>query len=220
VNGNYVLRVRRVGFELVSQTRNMRIDRASVERSVFAPNVMEQLFARNSLAGMGNQELQEFKFPRTEIEGLAFLRRPEAPQIKGYVADRDNFRPGLLMLGAPQHRFDAGQELAGPRTLNSRIYYIDPAMLTSFANPAPGTLGSLPHGALIGSRFFRADFSALKRTRLTEHQNIEFRAEFFNVFNTVNFENPNLNINDPNFGVITAIRAEPRVIQFALRYNF
>ena len=108
----------------------------------------------------------------------------------------------------------------GPRTLNGRIYYIDPAMLTSFANPAPGTLGSLPHGALTGPSFFRADFSALKRTRLTEHQNIEFRAEFFNIFNTVNFENPNLNINDPNFGVVSAIRGEPRVIQFALRYNF
>jgi Carboxypeptidase regulatory-like domain/TonB dependent receptor-like, beta-barrel len=108
----------------------------------------------------------------------------------------------------------------GPRTLNGRIYYIDPAMLTNFANPAPGTLGSLPHGALTGPHFFRADFSVLKRTRLTEHQNIEFRAEFFNLFNTVNLENPNLNINDPNFGVITAIRAEPRVIQFALRYNF
>jgi hypothetical protein len=108
----------------------------------------------------------------------------------------------------------------GPRTLNGRIYYIDPARVTNFANPAPGKLGSLPHGALTGPHFFRADFSVLKRTRLTEHQNIEFRAEFFNVFNTVNFDNPNLNINDPNFGVITAIRAEPRVIQFALRYNF
>ena len=108
----------------------------------------------------------------------------------------------------------------GPRTLNGRIYYIDPALVTKFANPAPGTLGSLPHAILSGPRFFRTDFSVLKRTRITEHQNIEFRAEFFNVFNTVNFDNPNLNINDPNFGVITAIRAEPRVIQFALRYNF
>ena len=92
--------------------------------------------------------------------------------------------------------------------------------MTSFANPAPGTLGSLPKGTLTGPHFFRADFSVLKRTRLTEHQNIEFRAEFFNVFNSVNFENPNLNINDPNFGVITAIRDQPRIVQFALRYNF
>ena len=121
MNCNYVLRVCGVGFELVSQTRNMRVDRACVERSVFAPNVMEQLFARDSLAGMGNQELQKFKFPRTEIEGLAFLRRSESPQIKGYVADRENFRLGLRMLGAPQHRFDAGQELAHVEWLGNVI---------------------------------------------------------------------------------------------------
>ena len=102
MNCNYVLRVCGVGFELVSQTRNVRVDRARVERSVLAPNVMEQLFTRDSFASMGNQELQDFKFPRTEIEWLPLLRCSETAQIQFYIADRDYFRTGLRTLGPPQ----------------------------------------------------------------------------------------------------------------------
>ena len=94
MNGNYVLRVCGICFELVSQTRNVRIDRACVEGSVFPPNVMKQLFTRDSFACMGNQELQDFELPRTEIEWLPLLRRSETAQIQFHIADRDYFRTG------------------------------------------------------------------------------------------------------------------------------
>jgi hypothetical protein len=50
--------------------------------------------------------------------------------------------------------------------------------------------------------------------------NIEFRAEIFNAFNTVNFDNPVTSINSPNFGRVTEIVGRPRVMQFGLRLNF
>jgi len=51
-------------------------------------------------------------------------------------------------------------------------------MLTSF-QPSARTLGTLPHGALTGPHFFRADFSVLQRTRLTEYQTLN-SARVFN----------------------------------------
>jgi hypothetical protein len=64
------------------------------------------------------------------------------------------------------------------------------------------------------------DFGLIKRTNLTERVNAEFRAEFFNVFNNVNFFVGGVqNINSTQFGRITS--AFPaRVTQFALKLNF
>jgi len=49
--------------------------------------------------------------------------------------------------------------------------------------------------------------------------NLQFRAEFFNLFNTVNFERPASTVNGANFGVVTSARAA-REIQFALKFVF
>ena len=39
------------------------------------------------------------------------------------------------------------------------------------------------------------DFSVIKRFPLGEAKSVEFRAEFFNLFNHVNFDNPISNLN-------------------------
>ena len=60
----------------------------------------------------------------------------------------------------------------------------------------------------------------MKSIPVTESQRVEFRAEFFNLFNNVNFANP-INIHSSaNFGQIASTTTGPRVIQFALKYNF
>lgn len=46
MGSNYVLRIHRIVFEFLPQTGDMCINRASVERSVFAPDMMQKLFAR------------------------------------------------------------------------------------------------------------------------------------------------------------------------------
>ena len=48
---------------------------------------------------------------------------------------------------------------------------------------------------------------------------MEFRLEAFNLFDTVNLNNPNGNRNNVNFGRITSAGA-PRVMQLALRLDF
>ncbi|RMG52949.1 MAG: carboxypeptidase regulatory-like domain-containing protein [Acidobacteria bacterium] len=68
------------------------------------------------------------------------------------------------------------------------------------------------------------DLAIIKRTSIgwpTEVSNVEFRTEFFNAFNTVNFGQPGNNFASPaTFGVINNTTVAPRIIQFALKFNF
>jgi len=103
---------------------------------------------------------------------------------------------------------------------------------------ATGTdLGNVGRNVLRGPKQTNVDFSIIKRFPFRESKNIEFRAEFFNLFNHVNFANPVSNLNavsssggsiDPNtgriidpgdFGRITSTSNNPRLIQFALKLN-
>ncbi|HYR43908.1 MAG TPA: hypothetical protein VER98_12845, partial [Terriglobia bacterium] len=74
------------------------------------------------------------------------------------------------------------------------------------------------------------DFSITKMTRIGEKQSVQFRSEFFNLFNHSQFALPNLaaNVNNQSLygsnaallGVITGTAVNPRLLQFALRYQF
>jgi hypothetical protein len=49
---------------------------------------------------------------------------------------------------------------------------------------------------------------------------LKFEAEFFNAFNTPQFDNPALDFGAAGFGKITATKVAPRMVQLALKYNF
>ncbi|HEV8487329.1 MAG TPA: hypothetical protein VGV87_27520 [Blastocatellia bacterium] len=59
-----------------------------------------------------------------------------------------------------------------------------------------------------------------KKFRIGEKHAFEFRTEFFNIPNVVNFGDPTGAMNNANFGKITSQRTPPRQIQFGLRYRF
>jgi hypothetical protein len=83
-------------------------------------------------------------------------------------------------------------------------------------------------GAAKGPGQFNFDTTFQKITRITEHQSIQFRAEFFNLFNHTQFNAPNTALfasplpdeNSPNFGRLTSTSVNPRVIQLGLKYVF
>ena len=71
--------------------------------------------------------------------------------------------------------------------LNADRNFLNPA---AFAIPVAGTYGTLGRNALIGPDFRQFDFFLSKHFTISEHTNIEFRSEVFNVLNHTNFANP------------------------------
>ncbi len=98
-----------------------------------------------------------------------------------------------------------------------------------FAAPADFTFGdeSRVDPRLRSQGIANFDFSAFKRQRFgaNERFGLEFRTEFFNLFNRTQFAPPNTiccSANNANFGVITATApgTNPRLVQFALKFLF
>ncbi len=88
-----------------------------------------------------------------------------------------------------------------------------------FAFNAVGTFGNSGRNILRGPRFFNTNLGLLKNTNITERVKLQFRAEFFNVFNNVNFNNPGATVGTPGFGKITSAR-DPRILQLMLKLMF
>ena len=67
---------------------------------------------------------------------------------------------------------------------------------------------------------YMATFSIMKKFRLTERSNLEFRAESFNTPNHPIFANPGLSVGTITYGVVSSTVVDSRQIQFALRLQF
>ncbi|HSE33647.1 MAG TPA: carboxypeptidase regulatory-like domain-containing protein [Pyrinomonadaceae bacterium] len=118
-----------------------------------------------------------------------------------------------------------------PIYLNNGINYLNPA---AFSLPAAGSFGSLGRGVVRMPSRKNVDFSINKNWRIKERYGVQFRTEFFNLFNRVNFvglETADLafinNSTDANFGKSTSggfgrfnRDAGPREIQFGFKFTF
>lgn len=73
----------------------------------------------------------------------------------------------------------------------------------------------------MGPGILDVDFSTFKDFKVGERFVTQFRAEFYNIFNTPQFVQPDYNFSDGNFGKLTSTRLNSqRQIQFALKINF
>ncbi|MDP9171185.1 MAG: hypothetical protein M3N54_11250, partial [Acidobacteriota bacterium] len=94
-----------------------------------------------------------------------------------------------------------------------------------FFNPQAGSIGSLQRRDLNGPWFANYDTSLAKDTKIREKLSLQFRADFFNVFNHPNFFVGDQNINSSSFGKITSMfyaadGVGPRLLQFGLYLKF
>jgi hypothetical protein len=64
------------------------------------------------------------------------------------------------------------------------------------------------------------DFSAVKKTRVTERISFDIRAEFINALNHPVFEAPDTNPYSTAFGTVTSAKQLPRTIQFGVVGRF
>jgi outer membrane receptor protein involved in Fe transport len=101
---------------------------------------------------------------------------------------------------------------------------------SAFEPNAIGTFGDTRKNILRGPRYLEADVAVLKSAKINDRLSLEFRGEFFNAFNNVNFGRPDSFLTDAGFGQITGMAgasssntygtAQPRIIQFGLKVAF
>ena len=123
----------------------------------------------------------------------------QSPEISGFVGDRPN------LVGNPND---------GPKTasewFNTQAFQ---------QNTQLGTFGNAGRNIVQAAGLSQWDFGVSKNFRLAESATLQFRGEFFNVLNRVNFGVPNDDISSPTFGQVQSAAA-PRQIQFALKLLF
>lgn len=155
----------------------------------------------------------------------AFMRPSWVPGVTAGDANRN----------VPEGYFFNPFVFVRPTVLGGRVIPSSNGFATASAT---GTdFGNVGRNVLRGPGQVNVDFSLIKRFSLRESKNIELRAEFFNLFNHVNFANPISNLSavpspsiDPNtgviigspgdFGRIVSTSNNPRLIQFAVKLNF
>lgn len=92
-----------------------------------------------------------------------------------------------------------------------------------FSLPGPGELGNTSRNQFRFQPQFNMDVSVIKRIRLTEQKNIEFRAQMFNVTNTpyMGFPSSGLSVlSGSTFSRDLTSDSFARVIEFAFKFNF
>ena len=140
----------------------------------------------------------------------------------GDQPDRPNLAPGAST--NPIEGVTAGcQGISAGQKLRTPDRYFDPC---AFELPEAGTFGNLGRNTVTGPTFYNVDFTLVKSTPLSERMNLDFRAEFFNLFNHANFGIPiravfsSARTHSGNEGRITETITPGREIQFGLRLTF
>jgi len=110
----------------------------------------------------------------------------------------------------------ADQVLADPygdKTINN---WLNPL---AFAQPALGTYGNSVRNAYDGPARHVVDLSLVRLFRFANSHRLEARLEAFNAFNWFLLDNPNTTFSAATFGRITS-SGDPRIMQFAMKYDF
>ncbi|MFN0085914.1 MAG: TonB-dependent receptor domain-containing protein [Blastocatellia bacterium] len=89
----------------------------------------------------------------------------------------------------------------------------------AFRVPAYGSFGNSGRNIVDGPGYRNVNFSIIKNTSFRESLNLQFRAEFFNLFNHTNFNLPDNFVGSPSFGRVN-LADTPRRVQFALKLLF
>jgi hypothetical protein len=130
----------------------------------------------------------------------------------------DNSLSGVGLDRADFVGTDLHQAILGDRPHGQNVSQLFNTAL--FARNAVGTFGNTAKSILQGPGLFDTDLGLIKDTRISERAKVQFRAEFFNVFNNVNFANPtSTTVGTATYGKITSA-GDPRILQLALKLSF
>ncbi len=89
-----------------------------------------------------------------------------------------------------------------------------------FVAPPADELGNAGRVPATGPDFVNTDFSVIKQIGLPREMGLNFRAEFFNLFNHPQFGSPVADVSSPGFGFVQSTVNNGRLIQLALKLTF
>ncbi|MFI5097050.1 MAG: carboxypeptidase regulatory-like domain-containing protein [Candidatus Acidiferrales bacterium] len=118
--------------------------------------------------------------------------------------------------------FGRGPNKNNNYTNNNDSFFFTPINLLGGTGPNSGRFGTLGRNTFRGPGFHQYDISLIKNTPFGHRGNgelgiLQFRAEFFNVFNIVNFGLPSNIVRGSGFGTISHTSGSSRQIQFSLK---
>ncbi len=129
-----------------------------------------------------------------------------SPTSAGQVSGAPSYRP--IYLGGDIYSADKGAS-----SYLNRAAFALPGISDPF--------GNLGRNVARTESIFNFDLGLHKEFPLwSESSRLQFRSEFFNLFNTTNLGSPAQNVSNANFGVITGLSSPARQIQFALKLLF
>ena len=132
-----------------------------------------------------------------------------------------NNQSGVYFQNGNGDNWNRPEQVAGcnPYSANhSQLQWINASCFV----PATATeLGNASRVPVTGPGFVNTDFSVIKQFALPwENMGLNFRAEFFNLFNHAQFGAPVNDINAPGFGSVNSTVNNPRLVQFGLKLTF
>jgi Carboxypeptidase regulatory-like domain len=134
------------------------------------------------------------------------------PDFLGGVALRPNVGPNGGILSTADQRRALG--------LERHDFYFNATNIAIPTRDQP--FGNIGRNAVYGFPFYQVDFGIQKNFPfrfINESSRLEFRTEFFNLFNKTNFGAPTVDRRSAAFGRVSST-FDPRIIQFALKFHF
>jgi len=230
----------------LAYTWSKSIDDTAEELSVYGSNAFDQI-TNNQRSWRGPSD---FDVPQRVVfswvyempfgKGKPFLASGVLAKILGGFQAAGSYsyaagRPFTAFDSANNSSIDIGEEQALPNVIGTPVmphrvtcWFYDSANpgckgisgSNAFSLPAPGVFGNSGRNTLRGPALEDLDVSISRNFTITERIRLQFRAEAFNLTNTVAFGLPNANVSGGSPGVITSLAADPRIMQFALRLSF
>ena len=153
---------------------------------------------QTALTNLTKQELKDLVGIYRTQNGVFFIN----PTALG----RDS-QTGLLLAG----RTGRGAEGFGTTPFSGQAFF----------NNAPGQTSGLERSVVNGPTFSQLNLTLIKRFAFGERYSFQIQGDAFNVLNKTNFFAPqSYDINSTNFGRISGLATDPRVVQLSGRFNF
>ncbi len=131
-------------------------------------------------------------------------------------------RPDLVAMPHTSTSRPVRDDYFGLGAVGNRSFFSIPINIPGGTGPNSGRFGTLGRDTFRGPGYHDFDFALIKDTPFghrggAELGTLEFRAEFFNIFNIVNFGLPSNIVSGSGFGIISKTAGTSRQIQFSLK---